>query len=76
MNITLPYRCFDNIYNWNLSLISNNSFEYFKLNHSIETTSQLLLQKATDSKLTFSMIDPSILKKGFLLRVYNKIRKL
>lgn len=58
------------------NLHSTRSLEYFKLNHSIETTSQLLLQKATDSKLTFSMIDPSILKKGFLLRVYNKIRKL
>lgn len=34
MNITLPYKYFNNIYNWNLSLISNNSFEYFKLNYS------------------------------------------
>lgn len=55
---------------------SNMSFDYFKSNHSIETTSQLLLQKAIDSKLTFSMIDSSILNKGFSLRVYNKIRKL
>ena len=55
---------------------SNMSFDYFKSNHSIEVISELLLEKVRNSKLTFSMIDPSVLKKGFILRAYNKIRKL
>lgn len=60
----------------NYNYHSKKSLDYFNSNHSIETISQLLLQKAHDSKLIFSMIDPLILKKGLLLNAYNKMRKL
>jgi hypothetical protein len=58
------------------SLYSNKSEEYFKLNHSIENVRNLLIEKAVNSKLVFSMIDSSIIEKSFLLKLYNRIRKL
>jgi glycosyltransferase involved in cell wall biosynthesis len=58
------------------SLHSNRSLEYFRSNHSIENVSDMLIKKALNSKLVFSMINPSVLKKGIMLRMYNKVRKL
>jgi len=58
------------------SLYSKKSEEYFKLNHSIENVRNLLIEKAVNSKLVFSMIDSSIIEKGKLLKLYNKFRKL
>lgn len=58
------------------SLYSNKSEEYFKLNHSIENVRNLLIEKAVNSKLVFSMIDSSIIEKSFFLKLYNRIRKL
>ena len=58
------------------SLYSYKSEEYFMQNHSIEKVSKLLIEKTQNSKLVFSMIDSSIIKKGKLLSLYNKLRKL
>ena len=58
------------------ALHSNKSLEYFRSNHSIENVSDMLIKKVLNSKLIFSMINPSVLKKSIALRLYNKIRKL
>ena len=52
------------------------AFEYYQNNHSIEKVQEVFINKALNTKLAFSMIDPSILKKSKLLRFYNKLRKL
>lgn len=60
----------------NYSLHAIKAFEYFKSNHSIEKVSELFTYKVLNTKLSFSMIDPSFLKKSMLLSFYNKLRKL
>ncbi|RKS99987.1 glycosyltransferase [Flavobacterium sp. 123] len=58
------------------TLHAQKAFEYYENNHSIEKVQELFLQKALNTKLSFSMIDPSVLRKSKLLRFYNKLRKL
>lgn len=58
------------------SLHARKAFEYYENNHSIEKVQELFIQKALNTKLSFSMIDPLVLKKSKLLRFYNKLRKL
>lgn len=58
------------------SLHAGKAFEYYKNNHSIEKVNELFIAKVLNTKLSFSMIDSSLLKKSKLLRFYNKLRKL
>jgi hypothetical protein len=58
------------------ALHSKRSLEYFRENHSIEKLSDMLLKKALNSELTFSIINPSFLKKGIILTIYNRFRNL
>lgn len=57
-------------------LHARKAFQYYENNHSIEKVQELFIQKALNTKLSFSMIDPAVLKKSKLLRFYNKLRKL
>ena len=34
MNIVIPYKSLENLFNWNIMYISNYSNEYFKINYS------------------------------------------
>ena len=58
------------------SLHSKKSAEYFFENHHLSKVKDLFLEKALATKLTFSMINPKVLKQGRLLSVYNKLRGL
>lgn len=60
----------------NYNLHAQKAFEYYENNHSIEKVQELFVKKALNTKLSFSMIDASILKKSKLLKFYNKLRKL
>lgn len=55
---------------------SEKAKSYFMKNHNIENVKNLFMEKALQSRLVFSMIDSSIIEKGKLLKIYNKIRKL
>ncbi|MCD0471058.1 hypothetical protein [Flavobacterium sp. JAS] len=55
---------------------SQKAKEYFTDNHNIESVKNLFVEKTMQTKLVFSMIDSSIMEKGRLLKIYNRIRKL
>jgi len=52
------------------------AIDYFIKNHDIKNVSKLLIEKIDSASLEYSMIDPAVLKKGFMLEFYNKIRGL
>jgi hypothetical protein len=57
------------------SYYSKKSHDYFFTNHHLEKVKDLFLEKVSNSTLIYSMLDPTVFKKGKLLDVYNKIRR-
>ena len=55
----------------NYKIISNNSISYFRINHDINSVIKKLLIKINEAKLIYSEINPSILKKSVLRRIFD-----
>jgi hypothetical protein len=55
---------------------SKKSFEYFFQNHDIENVSNIFLNKAFNTGLIYSMLNPGYFKKPKFLKFYNKLRGL
>jgi hypothetical protein len=60
----------------NYSFHSEKSSKYFFENHHLDKVKDMFLEKAKNTELTFSMIDPAAFKKSKLLTLYNKLRGL
>mgnify|MGYP006089022307 CR=1 FL=1 len=58
------------------TLHSRRAFEYYENNHGMDKVNKLFINSALNSKLTFSMIDPDLLRKNPILKAYNKLRNL
>ena len=55
----------------NSAVISEKSFNYYASNHSLEAVSENLKKQIEKSKLTFTDINPELLKKSLLRRLYE-----
>lgn len=55
----------------NYKILSNNSLIYFRTNHEINSVLKKLLIKIKEAKLTYSEINPSLLKKSILRKIYD-----
>lgn len=53
---------------------SKKSFEYFKNSHDIQVTLYKFLEKAEETTLNYSQIDPKVLNDSLLRKLYIKIR--
>ena len=61
----------------NSKILSEKSFNYYTSNHSLEAVSENLKNQIKKSKLTYTDINPELLKKSLLRRIYEyKIYKL
>ena len=58
----------------NSKILSDKSFNYYASNHSLEAVSENLKKQIEKSKLTFTDINPELLKKS-LLRRFNEYKK-
>jgi hypothetical protein len=56
----------------NYRIHSEKSSNYFFENHHLDKVKEMFLEKAKNTELTFSMIDPAALNKSKLLTLYNK----
>ena len=55
----------------NSKILSEKSFNYYAKNHSLDAVSEKLKKQIEKSKLTFTDINPELLKKSLLRRIYN-----
>ena len=55
----------------NSKILSEKSFNYYASNHSLEAVSENLKMQIEKSKLTFTDINPELLKKSLLRRLYE-----
>lgn len=55
----------------NSKILSDKSFNYYASNHSLEAVSENLKKQIEKSKLTFTDINPELLKKSLLRRLYE-----
>jgi len=55
----------------NSNIISEKSFNYYVSNHSLESVSENLKKQIEKSKLTITDINPDLLKKSLLRRLYE-----
>ena len=55
----------------NSKILSEKSFNYYASNHSLEAVSKNLKKQIEKSKLTFTDINPELLKKSLLRRLYE-----
>tara|TARA_B110000008_G_scaffold27841_4_gene25011 strand:- start:4272 stop:5507 length:1236 start_codon:yes stop_codon:yes gene_type:complete len=55
----------------NSKILSEKSFNYYASNHSLEAVSENLKKQIEKSKLTFTDINPELLKKSLLRRLYE-----
>ena len=55
----------------NSTVISEKSYNYYASNHSLEAVSENVKKQIEKSKLTFTDINPELLKKSLLRRLYE-----
>ena len=55
----------------NSKILSEKSFNYYASNHSLEAVSENLKKQIEKTKLTFTDINPELLKKSLLRRLYE-----
>ena len=55
----------------NSKILSEKSFNYYASNHSLDAVSENLKKQIEKSKLTFTDINPELLKKSLLRRLYE-----
>lgn len=67
-------RIFGSIQN-DYETVSKKCRDYFVLNHSISKVGGLFVKMISKSTFYYDMIDPLVIKKPFLLELYNRLRK-
>ena len=55
----------------NSKILSEKSFNYYTSNHSLEVVSKNLKNQIKKSKLTYTDINPELLKKSLLRRIHE-----
>ena len=71
-NITMNKMIFQ--FNKESEIISKNVYDYYIENHSLESVSKSLLASIKKTKLIYSNINLSLLKKGLVRRLYEIIK--
>ena len=61
-----------NLSNTQYESLSKNVYEYYQKNHSLDAVANNLVIALKKSKSTFSEINPNLLRKGIVRRLYER----
>lgn len=75
-SISEGYELFDMLVDLinNQKIISEKTYDYYTSNHSLKAVTKQLIRQIENTRFTISDINPALLKKGLVRRVYEKIK--